>query len=126
MKNKSKVFLIIIVVTITFSMIFFMLNPMEFYSAVFLTWSLMDPEPCGKFMSENVYMLIQWDYLKKVIIDKDHLNELQRDYFEKKQEDIKKSIDRFDCVDVVENKGIVPLWPDIQKRALEVWKGDEN
>ena len=126
MKNKSKVFLIIIIIIITLSMIFFMLNPMEFYSAVFLTWSLMDPEPCGKFMAENVYMLIQWDYLKKVIIDKDNWNELQRDYFEKKQEDIKKSVDRFDCVEVVENKGTVPLWPDIQKRALEVWKEDEN
>ena len=128
MKNKSKIFLItiIIVIIITTSIILSMLNPLEFYSVTFLAWSLMDPEPCGKFMAENVYMLIQWDYLENAITDKDQWNELQQKYFDKKQAEIKKSVDRFDCINVAENNNIVPLWPDIQKRALEIWKVDEN
>ena len=122
MKNMLKIILILIVAIMIVSIAFASLYPMDFYSLVFLTWVLIDPEPCGKFMAETVYMLVQMDHLKNIMTE-DEWNEVQ-EYFDKKRTESKRSAITFDCINVVENHYVLPLWPDMQKKALEIWKED--
>ena len=124
MKTKLIITFTIVFVILAIPITFMSLNPMEFYSAATLVWALTDPEVCGKFMAPNVLVLFQENYLKNVMTleELDHV----QDYFVTKQTELKKSAMEFNCINVVENQGLLPFWPDMQQKVLEIWKANDS
>ena len=120
MKTKFKILIPLIVMFLIVFVTLSSLSYIEIYSLLFLFFALTDPESCGKFMAENTYMRYNMEYGKDILTD-DMWDDLQP-RFDKKQADLKSKAIEFGCVDVIENRGWISLFPDMQEKVLEIWK----